>query len=646
MTVSVQPKILIVDDQFENLLLLRKQLEPITADIVTAQSGIEALTLCQQQEFAMMLMDVEMPHMNGFAVARLFQDAGLAGTMPILFVTGFPVQGVRMLDAYRVGVVDVIQKPYHAEILLSKVRIFLELYNTRRRLEQMVVELAAERDRAETAYQIKCRFLATMSHEIRTPMHGILGFADLLATTNLTPQQAGYVETITSSGQGLLTIINDILDFSKIEAGRLQLEEIPFNLTQLLHNTLQLFMVPVRKKGLEMVLQTFPNVPELLKGDPHRLRQILYNLLGNALKFTEAGRIALFVEPVTEDDLFFQLRFTVNDTGIGIPPEALSRIMEPFVQADDSTTRKFGGTGLGLSIVIKLVELMDGGPLEVESVVGQGSSFRFAVRLAKCTPGESMATAVTDQLKAEINFLRHRKILLVEHDDVSKRLAAEILRVVGVGNVVLAEQGQEALEKMTQESFDLILTGCDMPVMDGFALTREIRGQELATGRQRVPIIALSANVLEENRHRCFKAGLDGFLSKPFTAESLLKTMHDCLLAAAQVQTDGVKSHPVLSIASQEHEAQLRDFLVKGRQHMDRLQAALKQSNWSRAVQGVLNLKVMAVEVGAESIKHKAVRLKLALQAEDHDRAAHLMGELTGALDGVEELLKKQEDLK
>ncbi|MBF0293780.1 MAG: response regulator [Magnetococcales bacterium] len=393
------PKILVVDDRPSNRVALRVVLDDVEANIIEAGSGNEALTQCLYHDFALILLDVQMPVMDGYEVSRHLRTSAQTRAIPILFLTAFMGGHDHLLKAYDAGAVDFILKPIESTILLSKVRVFLELYNHRRAHERQAAQLAEhnarleeeirERQRveqeliearriAEEANLAKSRFLATMSHEIRTPMNGILGFAQLLARTELTEKQTLYVKTIVDSGGNLLAIINDILDFSKLEAHKVTLESIPFSPVDELHKAARLFSSAVEQKGLVLHQHAGAGVPESLIGDPNRLRQVLHNLIANAVKFTEQGEITLGLEPLMVNEESATLRFSVADTGIGIPPDARSRLFAPFVQADNSTTRKYGGTGLGLSICNGLVKLMGGG-IELESEVGKGSCFLFTV---------------------------------------------------------------------------------------------------------------------------------------------------------------------------------------------------------------------------------------------------------------------------
>jgi len=393
-----------------------------------------------------------------------------------------------------------------------------------RSLEDQVAERTAElvdaKEAAEAASHAKSMFVANISHELRTPMTGIFGMTDLLLGTSLSPEQHRYVGSVRSSAESLLTVINDILDFSKIDAGRLQLQPVEFGLRATLGNLLELLAPLASKKGVALTADIPAEVPDGLLGDPHRLRQILVNLVGNAIKFTARGTIAVSVRVDEQTADCATLRFSVADTGLGIPPEQHERIFDAFEQADGSRTRSHGGTGLGLAISAQLTELM-GGRIWVESTVGQGSTFHFSARFGRI---QGHVGRPAPNRSAEIGRTSvPLRILVVDDNPVNRTVVSELLRKRG-HTVVAVEDGREAVEVAAASAFDSILMDCLMPEMDGIAATKAIRVQEQASGAH-VRIIALTASAMSHEMEACLAAGMDAYLGKPFQVAELLATV-------------------------------------------------------------------------------------------------------------------------
>jgi signal transduction histidine kinase/CheY-like chemotaxis protein/HPt (histidine-containing phosphotransfer) domain-containing protein len=392
-------------------------------------------------------------------------------------------------------------------------RVHSELDLLRRDLEQRVAERTAALVEASRA---KSQFLANMSHEIRTPMNGVIGMARLLEGTKLDLEQREYVDAITTSGTALLRIIDDILDVSKIEAGRLELESVDFDTRALVADVVRLFAPEAEAKGIRVTSAVEERVAPALRGDRLRLRQALVNLVGNAVKFTAGGEVAIRVSSAARGDDVETVRFEVRDSGIGIAADALSRIFEPFVQADQSTTRRFGGTGLGLVITRRIVELM-GGQVGVESEVGRGSRFWFTVRLSRGTAPPAPAEAIAPA--APVPPAGDRPLVLVAEDNVlNQTVASRMLEKLGYA-VDVAANGKEALAAIARRSYAAVLMDGQMPVMDGYQATRAVRSME--SGGRHTPVIALSASVMREDRERCLAAGMDDFIAKPVTPEQL-----------------------------------------------------------------------------------------------------------------------------
>lgn len=428
------------------------------------------------------------------------------------------------------------------------VRRFVAISRDITERNRIAAELTQAKSRAEAANRAKSEFLAAMSHEIRTPLGGIMGMLDLLDDASATDAQKRYIGIGKTSAASLLSIINDVLDFAKVEAGKLELSPTPFAVRDLARASMDMLSPRAVAKRLEFTCVVEPSVPQMLYGDAERLRQVIVNLIGNAIKFTESGSVAMRVARTQRlaADGTPLVQFTVTDTGIGIDREQMDRLFRAFAQADASITRKYGGSGLGLAICTQLTQLM-GGSIWAESEPGKGSTFSFEVAFPACAADDDVdwVLASNEGAPAEpVSLLRDGKplaVLLVDDNEVNQTIAKEMLERIGCA-CTTAPDGQAALDAMADAHFDLVLMDCQMPTMDGFAATREIRrlereGAYLSHTSARVPIIALTANALIGDRERCLEAGMDDYATKPVDIAALSRTIQ--VLASSSVGNSG-----------------------------------------------------------------------------------------------------------
>jgi len=527
-------------------------------------------------------------------------------------------------------------------------------------MENQNRELTDAKEKAQDSAKAKSHFLANMSHEIRTPMNGIMGLTHLLVNTEITDRQREYLNAIVTSSETLSVIVNDILDISKIEAGKLRIEKKSFKLKDTIGSVVEIFSGKAEEKNLKLYAEINDALPATIIGDAVRLNQILYNLIGNAIKFTKEGEIKLVVEAKSQDDSNVEIEFNIVDTGIGIVRSKLKYVFEAFAQAKNSTSRKYGGTGLGLTIVKRLVKLQ-GGSISVKSEPGNGSEFTFVIRYQKdktVYADDSISGDGSEREKKNeqsLKLLKGVKVLLAEDNPVNQLVTRDLLHTVGV-EVVVANNGVEAIRSLESAEFDIVLMDIQMPVMDGYQAMRHIR-TEMEAEKQSIPILALTAHATEGEMEKCKKEGANDFLSKPFNPQDLFTKIAE--LVGKSFETPGIPGHD--GLASRD-DARIADFdalrnftggkvqlmittidvlITEFPENMRLMQEAVKEQEWERVGGLAHKIKPNMMLIGAVAQK------EMLLKIEQDGKKRVQVDEIPGLVDQIESYIPQiLEELK
>jgi len=515
--------LLIVDDNADNIMALESSLEREELNIFTTTSPKNVIQTCIDKDISIALIDVKMPEIDGFELLDMIKGNPLTEHIMVILVTGYSMSSEHVVKGLSKGAVDYLFKPLDLYITNAKVNSLIILVNYQKEIKKKNDELELYQDelyksieKTEKSKVITENFLANMSHEIRTPLNAIIGLAYLLKETRLDKDQQEMLKLMGFSSSALLGIVNDILESAKMDAGKIEIVRAKNNIVHLMETICDLTRPMAQEKKLTLTCEIDPDVPAMIMVDSLRLNQILMNLISNAIKFTPSGSVFVGLKLIDKNEENVQLKFTVKDSGIGIPKSSIDKIFTRFEQVDDKTWQKFGGTGLGLSIVKKLTKLK-GGTLSVESEMGEGTTFTFCNWYALADEAKQPGDNEDLQAFPEADNIL---VLLVEDNLVNQFIVIEMLKEWNI-DVEVAGNGLEALEKIKNNDYKLILMDTHMPVMNGYETTKAIRN-EMMSSKKDIPIISFSASVVEKEKMEAMAAGVDDFIEKPFEPHVLV----------------------------------------------------------------------------------------------------------------------------
>jgi signal transduction histidine kinase len=628
--------ILVVDDEEAVRKMLCLRIEHAGYRCRTAQDGEAALHILSEQKIDVVITDINMPGIDGIELTRKVKSAF---DIDVMVMTG-QMEAYAYEEIIAAGASDFIQKPVSAKELILRVRRVLRERDLLRQQRESLSVMRRAKEAAESANRAKSEFLANMSHELRTPMNGLMGMLSLAQDTPLNEEQREYLSLAMSSAESLLRNIDDILDFSRIEAGKLGIDPVEMTLSSVMATAIQPFILQAEAKGLRIGYQIDPSVPQTFLGDPDRLRQVLINLFGNAIKFTETGRVEGHVRLVESSPETLVLHFQVLDTGIGVAERHVEAIFNAFTQADGSLTRRYGGMGLGLSICKRLVEMMDG-RIWVESKPGGGSCFHFTARFNMLAPRPVSSDRKENNvaLKEDRGSRPEKElhVLLVDDNRISRQVGRDILVKLGY-RVTTAENGITGIETFNRECFDLVLMDLEMPDMDGFEAARIIRQRAGETGL-RVPIIALTAHVFEDVLGKCRETGMEGHIAKPYSLATLNQEIARIMRTEAPAgdpcppsdEQAAPRTHTGVLINLEEErnspsgkEMSLpetpRHLLDRAYKTLDQLRVLIAASSAGQAAAQLDQLRRLTRQLGAEALTDEIFRLQMMVRKEEWQR--------------------------
>jgi len=522
-------KVLVIDSVSENIKFLTTDLENDGYRVYSATKGKEGISLAQQNQPDVILLDLMTEDIFGFEICRALNNHQSTMDIPVIIISAREdIDDI--IEALDIGAMDFIAKPFHYPIAAARIRSAIRIKKSQDKIKATNKALEIAREQALSSEKTKAIFLANMSHEIRTPLNGIIGMSSLLEETNLDAEQREFVETINSSSDLLMELVNNILDYTKFESKKMTIELIQFDLSEIIDEVHKVISSSFDNNKIQLIKDYDKKLPNEFIGCPTRLRQVLLNLLSNAVKFSEQGDIIAKVKLLSHSGKQNLIRIEIIDSGVGIEQEKLNRLFKPFSQIDESTTRLYGGSGLGLAICRETIELMEG-KIGVQSELGKGSTFWFELTLDDARDSIPLQLQDTDIIINPKQLLEGKHLLLVE-DNVTNQMLAKALIKPTAADVDIAENGKIAVDKFQNNDYDIILMDCQMPVMDGYEATKHIRNKDNAN--HDIIIIGVTANAMKTDREKCLSVGMNDYLSKPYNKNDFYKLLHYWLIVNRQ----------------------------------------------------------------------------------------------------------------